>query len=159
MAATIIRPGVRQDIREVLALEREVHEAPRWPEADYEVILEPAAASAVLRVLLIAESEKRICGFAVVKLIAATRTAELESLAVSLRSRRRGIGRSLCEAAIDWSRSRAAETMDLEVRSANEAARRLYERLGFIVVGIRELYYRHPEDDAVLMRLNFERCG
>lgn len=48
-------------------------------------------------------------------------------------------------------------TYTLEVRSANTAARRLYEKLGFVSLGIRPNFYDYPKDDAVIMC--YERTG
>ena len=39
----------------------------------------------------------------------------------------------------------------LEVRSQNAAARRLYEKFGFLSEGIRPNFYERPKDDAVIM--------
>jgi len=39
----------------------------------------------------------------------------------------------------------------LEVRPSNLAARMLYNKLGFKVLGIRKKYYRLPEEDALIM--------
>ncbi|MGE0446942.1 MAG: ribosomal-protein-alanine N-acetyltransferase RimI, partial [Vicinamibacterales bacterium] len=38
-----------------------------------------------------------------------------------------------------------------EVRASNEAARRLYERLGFYVAGARKNYYSQPVEDALIL--------
>jgi len=40
----------------------------------------------------------------------------------------------------------------LEVRASNLAARKLYERVGFIEAGSRPRYYRDPAEDAVVYR-------
>jgi [ribosomal protein S18]-alanine N-acetyltransferase len=40
----------------------------------------------------------------------------------------------------------------LEVRRSNEAARQLYERFGFSVVGVRHGYYSNPVEDALVLR-------
>ncbi len=40
----------------------------------------------------------------------------------------------------------------LEVRESNQAARGLYESLGFVEVGRRPNYYRNPVEDAILMK-------
>ena len=42
----------------------------------------------------------------------------------------------------------------LEVREGNASARRLYERLGFRLVGKRDRYYKNPTEDACLYRLD-----
>jgi ribosomal-protein-alanine N-acetyltransferase len=39
----------------------------------------------------------------------------------------------------------------LEVRRSNEPARLLYERLGFLVAGIRRAYYTKPVEDAIVL--------
>jgi ribosomal protein S18 acetylase RimI-like enzyme len=45
--------------------------------------------------------------------------------------RRRGIGRALMEAAIEEARARGADSMDIGVDEPDQAARSLYESLGF----------------------------
>jgi N-acetylglutamate synthase len=45
--------------------------------------------------------------------------------------RRRGLGRTLTQALMDWGRSQGASQAYLQVREANQAARRLYAGLGF----------------------------
>ena len=42
----------------------------------------------------------------------------------------------------------------LEVREGNASARRLYERVGFRLVGKRKGYYKNPTEDACLYRLH-----
>jgi ribosomal-protein-alanine N-acetyltransferase len=84
------------------------------------------------------------------------RIAELESVVVSANSRRAGIGRALCRAVLDWSRSQGATELVLEVRAASSAAIALYAGLGFTLAARRPRYYRDPDDDALLMRLHLE---
>lgn len=77
----------------------------------------------------------------------------LLDIATEEKFRRRGIGAALiCELM-----KRAGEKDDsviyLEVREKNQAARGLYEKLGFVPVGKRKDYYKYPTDDAVLYTL------
>jgi [ribosomal protein S18]-alanine N-acetyltransferase len=44
-----------------------------------------------------------------------------------------------------------ARRATLEVRAGNDAARRLYERLGFYVAGRRRNYYSAPVEDALIL--------
>jgi ribosomal protein S18 acetylase RimI-like enzyme len=46
-------------------------------------------------------------------------------------SRRSGVGRQLVLAAVDWARSKGRPQMVLSTASGNEAAQRLFDRLGF----------------------------
>ena len=58
----------------------------------------------------------------------------------------------MLQAAFIEGRERGARSALLEVRASNLAARRLYEKHGFVVEGVRRRYYSHPPEDAVLMR-------
>ncbi len=66
------------------------------------------------------------------------------NLAVHPDYRRRGIGRALMEAALETVESLAWGWIGLEVRAENVAARRLYESLGFRVVGRTLHLLRQP---------------
>ncbi len=142
------------DIEGVIQLERGISEAPHWAEAEYVAILGTGSGS-VWRCLFVVESDLRLIGFAVGKVISIglESSAELESIAVAASARRAGVGRVLCAAVIDWCRTRGAGAIELEVRAASVGALALYSGLGFVVEGRRPGYYRGPVDDALLMRL------
>jgi len=149
-----IRPARAEDISAVVALERETSGAPHWAAAEYAAMVDNPAEELFRRLLLVAEnSDKDMVGLAVGKVIGVGIDAfgELESVAVSMRARRAGVGRALCEAVVEWCGQQGAQGVELEVRSASEAAIGLYRRLGFEAVGIRRSYYRDPVDDAILM--------
>ena len=55
----------------------------------------------------------------------------LYSLWLEPAARGRGLGRALVSAAVDWARSERARIVTLRVDAANDAARGVYERLGF----------------------------
>lgn len=65
--------------------------------------------------------------------------------------RGRGYGEILLRSLLTEMQNNGAETVFLEVREGNLPARRLYEKCGFILNGIRKRYYRDPVEDAVLM--------
>jgi len=147
-----IRTAVTEDVAAVVAMEREVVEAPHWGESVYTAMVS-GEGSGVRRCLLVAEVDGMLVGFAVGRAIGKGLAAELESVVVAQEWRRGGVGRALCEGVIAWCRQGGAAEVELEVRSASRGARALYERLGFEWVGVRKDYYREPLDDAVLMRL------
>jgi RimJ/RimL family protein N-acetyltransferase len=77
-------------------------------------------------------------------------------LMVAKQYRRRGIGVALLEQAVDWARGNGVEKLELHVFPHNEAAIRLYERLGFEREGYRRRHYRRADGgyvDAILMAL------
>jgi ribosomal-protein-alanine N-acetyltransferase len=156
-----VRLADAADLDAVVRLERAAAEAPHWVAAEYAAMLSADNAGAVRRCLFVAELDSRLVGFAVGKVIGlgAGSSAELESVAVTIKARRGGVGRALCFAVIGWCREQGAETMELEVRAVSAGAIALYVGLGFVAVGRRRGYYSEPADDAVLMKLNLANGG
>lgn len=147
-----------EDIATVRALEGRTPEAPHWDHKVYEGFVHTAdTAESVSRAAWVATEMAELAGFAVAKRI--LDVCELESIAVDERARRRGVGRRLLDAVIAWARSEGARRVQLEVRSGSVAAIRLYERAGLRAEGRRRAYYRHPEEDAVLMGLDLRNAG
>jgi [ribosomal protein S18]-alanine N-acetyltransferase len=144
-----VRRATVADIETVLRVERGAVEAPHWGEEEYRAALDDGAA--VRRCLMVAEVEGRMVGFAVGKFAAGV--GELESVAVAASARRRGVGRALCVAVMEWCRKQGAGTMELEVRAGSVGAIGLYEGLGFVGVGTRRGYYKEPVEDALLMEM------
>jgi RimJ/RimL family protein N-acetyltransferase len=67
--------------------------------------------------------------------------------------RRRGIGRTLMEAAEAWGREYGVRKIELHVFPHNEPALALYEQLGYRRVGCRRGHFRRSDGfvDAILM--------
>lgn len=59
----------------------------------------------------------------------------LYSLWLEPAARGRGLGHALVSAAVDWARNEKVRIVTLRVDAANDAARGVYERLGFGVAG------------------------
>jgi ribosomal-protein-alanine N-acetyltransferase len=156
-----IRTGGAADLAGVVMMERGIAEAPHWTKAEYEAIVNAEGSdgsidSGARRCLMIAEAEeRRLLGFAVGKVVGSGLewVGEIESVAVDGAARRRGMGRSLCEAVIAWCRRQGARAVELEVRAGSVGAIALYGRLGFVSVGKRKGYYWEPVEDALLMKL------
>ena len=75
----------------------------------------------------------------------------INNLAVLPDCRRTGVGSALLTRALREGIARGARRATLEVRRSNEAARQLYERFGFVVAGVRQSYYSHPVEDALVL--------
>ena len=145
-----IEPALQVDLAEIAELEKTAFSDP-WSLASFESVLaEPAAYFAVAR-----ENEtEAILGYVVAWF--AADEGEIANLAVREPTRRRGIGAALLDGALTEGVKRGAMNIYLEVRESNEAARRLYASRGFEEIGRRKRYYRHPVEDAVVLRRPME---
>jgi len=77
---------------------------------------------------------------------------DMMNVAVHPDFRRRGIGESLVLGLVEKLKSLGSHCLTLEVRSSNESAISLYEKLGFTQIGRRKNYYRNPKEDALILR-------
>jgi putative acetyltransferase len=105
--------------------------------------------------VFVAEEDERVVGRLSVardQHPASVHVADL-GLMVAADRRRRGIGRALLVAAVDWARAAGVTKLELHVFPWNEPAIRLYERFGFEREGVRRGHYLRDgeEVDAILM--------
>lgn len=74
----------------------------------------------------------------------------------------RGHGRAMLDVLVAECRRRQAQALWLEVRAGNTRARVLYERYGFVEVGVRRGYYPAPQgqrEDAIVMSLSIDEVA
>ncbi|MCL2446475.1 MAG: ribosomal protein S18-alanine N-acetyltransferase [Oscillospiraceae bacterium] len=79
--------------------------------------------------------------------------ADIVDIDVAADYRRRGIANKLLAQAELNAVLRGCTKVHLEVRPSNTAARALYEKRGYQVVGSRPSYYSKPTEDSILMTL------
>jgi ribosomal-protein-alanine N-acetyltransferase len=143
-----LRPMTVADLDVLLPFEETMFGAEAWSHNAY---LEEISDTE-LRHYLVAESDDgEILGDGGLLVIA--ETAQIVTVGVLPRARRKGVGRELVRALVDEARRRKAGEVLLEVRVDNEAAQKLYESEGFSVIGLRRGYYDRGRVDAVVMRL------
>lgn len=96
--------------------------------------------------------QERLIAFAVVSLVVGE--AELLNVVTDKTFRGRGVAYRLLSECIHLLGA-DAERMYLEVRVSNTPAIALYDKLGFVEVGVRENYYpaKQGREDALLMAL------
>lgn len=82
--------------------------------------------------------------------------ADMMNIAVHPDFRRKGIGEALVKKLIAELSQRGCHSLTLEVRASNGPAKSLYEKLGFVLVGRRKNYYFHPQEDADILRKEWE---
>jgi ribosomal-protein-alanine N-acetyltransferase len=96
----------------------------------------------------VAESEGYVVGY--VGIWTVVNNVHITTIAVDPDYRRRGIATALIKKVIEEYASER-QTITLEVRPSNDAARGLYEKLGFNVSGRRKNYYSDNQEDAIIM--------
>jgi ribosomal-protein-alanine N-acetyltransferase len=149
---TIARLAPDDDLEEVAALEAASFTNP-WTR---EALARELRNTAAVRLYVMRGALGRTVAFCACWFIADE--LHINPLAVEAAARRRGLATRLMEWVFDEAVASGARRATLEVRRSNEAALRLYERLGFVVTGIRRRYYTEPDEDAlVLWRENLDR--
>jgi ribosomal-protein-alanine N-acetyltransferase len=143
----VVRVMANADVDAVAGIERALYPNP-WRREDFAGLVDARGAFAWVA----AAGGAGIVGYAVAWV--AADEAELANLAVAVPWQRRGIGTRLIDFACRTAREQGARTMWLDVRVSNFAARSLYARQGFRVVGVRRGYYARPREDALVMALD-----
>lgn len=82
---------------------------------------------------------------------------QINNIAVHPDFRRMGIGEAVVNMVLSKVRMEGARFVTLEVRPSNFAARALYNKLGFEVLGIKENYYFRPQEHAFIMGKNLSQ--
>jgi ribosomal-protein-alanine N-acetyltransferase len=123
-----------------------------WSDGEFHALIsqEPVFGFLALRE---GAAERMAGGFVLARATAGE--AEILTIGVDQRFERVGLGWRLMQAALREAKMRGAEDIFLEVDESNAAARRLYDRLGFIKVGERKAYYAAADGNrssALVMR-------
>lgn len=142
-----IREATPEDITAIRALEEQAPTAAHWGERDYAQLLSVTGKN---HVVLVAEQPEGIEGFLVGSCIGPE--WEIENVVVADAVHTRGIGTQLVLEYMRRARAGTADAIFLEVRQSNAAARKLYEKCGFLKIGCRKCYYSDPLEDAVLYK-------
>ena len=145
-ARIVLRRARDADLDAVLAIEHASFGDPWNRSAFVDLVDDPRVA------FLIADVGGAVRGYVVAWFV--LDEGEIGNLAVARDARRRGIGALLLDGAIAAVRDADVDTLYLEVRDSNVAARALYASRGFVEVGRRREYYRKPKEDALVLRLD-----
>lgn len=133
------------DVPEVVQIEKLSFSTP-WSELSfYKEIYNPRS------LCLVAELEREIGGYICLRRV--IDECHILNLAVHPLKRRQEIATALLQGALNSEYAGLCRYIYLEVRASNIPARRLYEKFGFRIVGIRRNYYINPLEDAIVMML------
>lgn len=132
------------DVDAVLVIENSVQPHP-WTRGNFSDALSSGYRCVV------AEIEHEIVSYAV--LMPVMDETELLTIAVAKKQQRKGLGRALLQAQMQWARAKEMRKIFLEVRVSNSSAITLYRSLGFVDIGMRRGYYQNAQgrEDALLM--------
>jgi len=132
------------DLSDVIAIEKVCFSDP-WPEFAFLQAL--ASSSCYSRV---AKKDGRVIGY----LIGYLNGSEIHiaNVAVSPPFQRKGAAKRLLLDVLANTGLRCTHAI-LDVRESNHPAIKLYKGLGFRTIGRRPHYYRHPVEDALVMRI------
>ena len=140
-----VRLATVDDIDAIVAIEQAAFSDPWSEHSFHEALAHPAVFFACAR-----RGGSDVAGYVVAWF--AADEGEIANLAVSPMAWGGGVGRALLTSALDVAASRGALAVYLEVRDSNDRARQLYRSSGFEEVGRRRRYYRHPVEDAIVLR-------
>ncbi len=138
------------DVDAVLDIETRAYAHP-WTRGNF---IDSLAAGYLAEVLLLgARGQARVVGY----FLALVGVGELHllNLTVAPEWQGRGLGHALLDGVQAAAGERGHALLWLEVRASNQTARTLYQRRGFVEVGVRRAYYpvAGGREDAIVMRL------
>ncbi len=134
-----------QDLDGVLAVESESFTNP----GTREMYAWELQNRSMCHILLVRTAECHVAGFCAFWLV--FDEVHINNIAMRPGFRAQGIGTALLTQVLAEGHQLGARRATLEVRASNAGARRLYERMGFYVAGVRRNYYSDPVEDALIL--------
>jgi ribosomal-protein-alanine N-acetyltransferase len=132
------------DLARVSSIETSIYEFP-WTRGNFQDSMSAGYSCWACRL------DEELVGYAV--LMIAAGEAHLLNISIAAPWQGHGLGATFLAFLIDLARERYCERILLEVRASNALARALYERIGFVRVGVRKGYYpaRVGREDAIVL--------
>lgn len=147
--SVILRPMEEADVESAHALECASFTRP-WTTDMFRAVVSDADSIAVVAVIGekqgALQKTSRVVGTAFLKMVAGEGT--VTNVNVDRDFRRQGIGEAMMDILLEEGRAAGVSAFTLEVRFGNTAARRLYEKCGFVSEGVRPGFYEDPKEDA-----------
>ncbi|MDH6140823.1 MULTISPECIES: ribosomal protein S18-alanine N-acetyltransferase [Kitasatospora] len=154
MSRLSLRPMRWWDIEPVMELELQLFPEDAWSRGMYWSELAEAHPGGSRHYTVAVTEDGAIAGYA--GLMAIGGESDVQTIAVADQHQGRGLGALLLTDLITESARRGCAELLLEVRVDNARAQGLYERHGFVPVGIRRGYYQPANVDALVMRLDHQ---
>lgn len=142
-----IRKMLEEDLDQVVEIENSIFSLP-WSKNSFR-----DACQKETNIYLVAVDEDEILGY--VGMWTVLGEGDITNVAVKASARRKGVGEKLISELIEAGRTAKTDIFFLEVRESNEAARKLYEKQGFLQIGMRKNFYEKPVENAIVMSRTF----
>ncbi len=143
----LLMPLNREEIEDILAIEQACFSLPWTRNIFLHELSSPLSRN--LASWSVTPERRLLVGYAFFWIVADE--MELQKIAVRPEFRRQGAATALVEALLATAQQESCLAAFLEVRHSNRSAIRLYEKLGFVVKGIRRGYYSESGEDALIM--------
>ncbi|HUN53985.1 MAG TPA: ribosomal protein S18-alanine N-acetyltransferase [Smithella sp.] len=137
----------RDDLPQILIIEGESFASPWSPGMFTRELASGHARCLCARIN--SENKSVVGGYIIFWMVAGE--MHLQNLAVKKEYRRHGLALGLMRAMGEIARENKVTSQTLEVRESNTEAIKLYQKCGFVVKGIRPLYYSDTYEDALIM--------
>ena len=138
-----IRQMKVDDLDQVVAIEKESFSMP-WTREGLLTFLNRGDT-----LYLVAEKRGEILGYC--GYLQVIDEADILNVAVKMMYRGQHIGTRMIQRLLEEGKKRGAYRFTLEVRQSNFAAIHVYEKIGFVSVGIRKNFYEKPTENAIIM--------
>lgn len=138
-----LQPLTGEDIETVSKIEAACFSMPWSAKALAQVLEDPHS------LYVTAKEDGVIVGFCGVTDICGD--GEINNVAVSEEYRGKGIAQAMLSYLCQKGEERGIVNFTLEVRAGNQAAIHVYEKSGFVSVGLRPGFYDRPKEDAMIM--------
>ena len=137
-----------EDLDEIVAIENVSYPSP-WPKQIFEREIE--AQNSYNRII-------RFSGCVVAYIVTWTVHDEVHILNIAVHPdfRKIGLGEMLLRDCLGFSSDRGLKLAVLEVRTSNNSAIKLYEKIGFKTLRVRKKYYSDTGEDAYVMLYELE---
>jgi len=145
----VLRPMRQQDLPAVLEVERAAYDHP-WSENIFQDCLR------VGYYCVVCDFDGSIVGHGIMSL--GVGECHLLNICIHPDYQRRRLGNQLVNYLLDLARWKKIRMAFLEVRVSNQAAYKLYTKLGFDEIGVRKNYYPSPSgrEDALILALDLK---
>ena len=143
----------KDDLPEVISMERQVFGPEAWSSGDFEEALrQPFDYPLVLREEALADCPDMtmpLAGYCLLRILPPE--GEILNICVAEKLRGQGLGSLMMLKMEELCRREGVSQVFLEVRRSNLRAQILYGNFGFREIAVRKHYYQDPEEDALIM--------